>query len=53
MARALRGDVDTILLKALRKKPEERYATVNALANARSPEDVAAKRGKTVEEILG
>jgi small subunit ribosomal protein S5 len=28
-------------------------ATVNALANARSPEDVAAKRGKTVEEILG
>lgn len=28
-------------------------ATVNALANARSPEDIAAKRGKTVEEILG
>jgi small subunit ribosomal protein S5 len=28
-------------------------ATVNALANARSPDDVAAKRGKTVEEILG
>jgi len=28
-------------------------ATVNALANAKSPEDVAAKRGKTVEEILG
>ena len=28
-------------------------ATVNALANARSPEDVAAKRGKTLEEILG
>ena len=27
-------------------------ATVNALANARSPEDIAAKRGKTVEEIL-
>src|SRR5919112_3673122 len=25
-------------------------ATVNALANAKSPEDVAAKRGKTVEE---
>jgi small subunit ribosomal protein S5 len=28
-------------------------ATVKALANARSPEDVAAKRGKTLEEILG
>ena len=28
-------------------------ATVNALAGARSPEDIAAKRGKSVEEILG
>jgi small subunit ribosomal protein S5 len=28
-------------------------ATVNALAVAKSPEDIAAKRGKTVEEILG
>ena len=28
-------------------------ATVNALANAKSPDDIAAKRGKTVEEILG
>jgi small subunit ribosomal protein S5 len=28
-------------------------ATVNALAAARSPDDIAAKRGKTVEEILG
>jgi small subunit ribosomal protein S5 len=28
-------------------------ATVNALANARSPEDIAAKRGKSLEEILG
>ncbi len=27
----LRGDLDTIALKALRKKSEERYATVNAL----------------------
>ncbi len=26
-------------------------ATINGLANMRSPEDVAAKRGKTVEEI--
>ena len=28
-------------------------ATVNALASMRSPEQIAAKRGKTVEEILG
>jgi len=28
-------------------------ATVNALAAAKSPEDIAAKRGKTLEEILG
>ena len=28
-------------------------ATVNALAKARSPKDIAAKRGKSVEEILG
>jgi serine/threonine-protein kinase len=29
--RALRGDLDTITLKALKKAPHERYATVNAL----------------------
>jgi len=28
-------------------------ATVNALASVRSPEDIAAKRGKSVEDILG
>ncbi|WP_438501535.1 hypothetical protein, partial [Poseidonibacter lekithochrous] len=28
-------------------------ATVKGLQHMRSPEDVAAKRGKTVEEILG
>jgi len=28
-------------------------ATVNALADMRSPQEIAAKRGKTVEEILG
>jgi small subunit ribosomal protein S5 len=28
-------------------------ATVNALADVRSPENIAAKRGKSVEEILG
>jgi serine/threonine-protein kinase len=31
--RALRGDLDTIALKALKKQPEERYATANALAD--------------------
>jgi serine/threonine-protein kinase len=31
--RALRGDLDTIALKALKKQPEDRYATVNALAD--------------------
>jgi eukaryotic-like serine/threonine-protein kinase len=30
--RSLRGDLDVIVLKALKKRPEERYATVNALA---------------------
>jgi small subunit ribosomal protein S5 len=28
-------------------------ATINALSGVRSPEGIAAKRGKTVEEILG
>ena len=28
-------------------------ATMNALNSAQSPDDIAAKRGKTVEEILG
>jgi serine/threonine-protein kinase len=32
-ARTLCGDLDTIVLKALRKKPDERYSTVNALAD--------------------
>jgi eukaryotic-like serine/threonine-protein kinase len=32
LRRALRGDLDTIALKALKKRPEERYATVNAFA---------------------
>ena len=31
--RALRGDLDTIVLKALKKKPDERYPTVNAFAD--------------------
>lgn len=29
--KSLRGDLDTIVLKALKKKPEERYPTVHAL----------------------
>jgi serine/threonine-protein kinase len=32
LARALRGDVDTILDKALRKDPAQRYASVEAMA---------------------
>ena len=32
LRRSLRGDLDIIVLKALRKKPEERYDTVNAFA---------------------
>ena len=32
-ARRLRGDLDTIALKALRREPERRYATVAALAD--------------------
>ena len=28
-------------------------ATINALAKIRSPEEIAAKRGKTLEEITG
>jgi serine/threonine protein kinase/tetratricopeptide (TPR) repeat protein len=31
--RALRGDLDTIVLKALKKVPNERYATVHALTD--------------------
>jgi eukaryotic-like serine/threonine-protein kinase len=31
--RALRGDLDAIVLKALEKRPDERYATINALAD--------------------
>ena len=33
LRKALRGDLDTILLKALKKNAHERYATVNALGD--------------------
>jgi serine/threonine-protein kinase len=33
VARDLRGDLDTIVQKALKKNPDERYATVEALAD--------------------
>ncbi len=32
LRRALRGELDTIVLKALKKRPEDRYATVTELA---------------------
>jgi eukaryotic-like serine/threonine-protein kinase len=32
LARTLAGDIDTIVLKALKKSPEERYASVSAFA---------------------
>jgi serine/threonine-protein kinase len=31
--RVLKGDLDTIVMKALKKRPEQRYATVNALVD--------------------
>ena len=33
LRKVLRGDLDTIVLKALQKKPADRYATVNALGD--------------------
>ena len=33
LRKVLRGDLDTIVLKALQKKPGDRYATVNALGD--------------------
>lgn len=33
LRKQLRGDLDTIILKALQKKPEDRYSTTNALAD--------------------
>jgi tetratricopeptide (TPR) repeat protein len=33
LRRMLRGDLDTIVLKALKKDPKQRYLSVNALAN--------------------
>jgi serine/threonine-protein kinase len=33
LSRALRGDIDAILAKALRRQPEQRYPTVDALAD--------------------
>ncbi len=50
LQRRLRGDLDAIVLKALRKRPEDRYASVEALAAdlrrylAKQPVD--ARRGR-------
>ena len=35
------------------RNPILRVATIKALSEMQSPEDVAARRGKSVEEILG
>lgn len=58
--RALRGDLDAIVSKALRKRPEERYATVNAFVDdifcyldnkvvAAQPESARYRVGKFVQ----
>ena len=48
-ARLLRGDLDAIVAKALRKEPSDRYATVEAIKldveRARRGEPVAAREG--------
>ena len=48
--RQLRGDLDTIVLKALKKNPQERYATVNAFADDLSGiwNGARCRRGPTV-----
>ena len=50
--RALRGDLDAVLLRALRRKPEARYASAAALADdlrrVLAGEPVAARRGDRV-----
>lgn len=49
LRRAVRGDLDAIIMKALRKEPEQRYATVNAFAedvvNYLASLPVTARRG--------
>jgi serine/threonine protein kinase/tetratricopeptide (TPR) repeat protein len=49
LQRALRGDLDAIVMKALRKEPAQRYASVDALITdlerQRSGLPVAARRG--------
>ena len=50
--RALRGDLDAILNKALRLRPEDRYASATAMAddlrNALAGTAVAARRGERI-----
>jgi serine/threonine protein kinase len=59
LSRLLRGDLDTIVGKALKKKPQERYASVTALADdlgrylrhepiSARPDTIAYRAGKFV-----
>ena len=54
-ARQLRGDLDTIVLKALKREPERRYATVESLADDLrrhlSGQPIAARRDSALYRI--
>lgn len=56
LRRALRGDLDAIVLKAMRKEPEQRYVSVNAFAADiqayLEQRPVAARRGGTRYRML-
>ncbi|MDE2049826.1 MAG: protein kinase, partial [Gammaproteobacteria bacterium] len=54
-SRALRGDLDAVVAKALRKEPAQRYATVDALkldiARVLSGQPVAAREGARLYRV--
>ena len=55
LVKSLAGQLHNIAasVRGLGLRKPQQTVTVNALAAAKSPEDIAAKRGKSVEEILG